>query len=166
MQAEAVKFNLPVYQIFTAKISRVDKQPTLNTACKTCYLQHVRLKPEELHSIPCQNRNRRKSKCQELFSCARSPLQFPAMPRTRVLRQEMNKVNTWLWFSPGLSLLWFAQFHLTFSRYPLRLRIKDPIFLIVSEQIFRLSQSHASDSYCSSDLIFFQNPLSWIPTDP
>lgn len=41
-----------------------------------------------------------------------------------------------------------------FSRYPPLLRVKDPIFVLISEHILRLPVSHMSDSCCNSEMNF------------
>ena len=62
--------------------------------------------------------NDKKSKCQELFSCARSLPQFPARLLTRVLKREINKVNTWLWFFSQVSFVMSCTFPVNFFPVP------------------------------------------------
>lgn len=77
----------------------------------------------------------------------------------------MNKVNTWLWFVPTRAFfVMVCTIPFNFSRYPPLLRVKDPIFLSISEQSFLLSVSHMSDPCCNSEIDFQKKSLRLWPS--
>lgn len=76
--------------------------------------------------------NDKKSKCQELFSCARSLPQFPARLLTRVLKREINKVNTWLWFFSQVSFVMSCTFSVNFFPVPVDVRYASKIPISIS----------------------------------